>query len=447
MYHMNDDKLLLYESLIETMTEGVMVFDGDGQVTLCNGKAAELLDVSYPAAGLTLQSFLTDPSGRYDQFADAVFAAIYERTNRHNFTITYSSGAGRRSYLVSTGSLDDSGERQSVLVLINDITELEKLHETFGRYVSDDIARTILETPGGLDMGGTERSVTILMSDLRGFTAMCEKMKPADVVNMLNHYFEAMLDCITAYRGNVIEFLGDGLLVVFGAPVASRTHAADAVAAAISMQKALEEVNVWNLERGYPYLSMWIGINTGRTIVGNIGGENRTKYGVLGSQVNLAGRIESYTVAGQILISESTRSDIDGDILVIEEESDVYPKGVEKPLHLIQIIGIGGDYHLSYNMMRPELIRLDTPYILTYRTLDGKHVSETGYLAKINEISAEQISLITDKKHNIFDNIRLDLAGYTYGKVVKKTADGYLVDITARPEGYDMWLAAMTGSR
>ena len=444
---MDSNKLLLYENLIGTMSEGVMVFDDNGNVILCNDKAGELLDLQPPFEGLTLKYFLQNMEGRYDEFGDAVVEAIYEKETRHNFTVSYSSDKGDRRYLVSTGYLKGEGDSNNVLALINDISELEKLHETFGRYVSDDIAKAILETPGGLDMGGDERSVTILMSDLRGFTAMSEKMKPSDIVDMLNYYFGVMLECITRNNGNVIEFLGDGIFVVFGAPIASENHAAEAVAAAVEMERAMADVNKWNVERGYPELSMGIGINTGSAVVGNIGCEKRTKYGVLGSNVNLTGRIESYTVAGQILISPTTREQIAED-LIIEQEADVSPKGVDGVLHLTQVIGIGGDYNVSYEIVRKPLFGLDMPHVITYRSLEGKHVSDESYLGKILAVSEEQVLLESPHDLEVFDNIRMDLAGETYGKVIKKTDEGYLIDFTALPESFRIWFDAITqGSR
>jgi adenylate cyclase len=109
-----------------------------------------------------------------------------------------------------------------------------------------------------------------MMSDLRGFTAMSERMNPQDLITMLNHYFGVMYEEIERYNGTLIEFMGDGMLVIFGAPVTTRTHASDAVAAALGMQKRMREVNKWNAERGYEPLEMGIGINTDEMILGNI---------------------------------------------------------------------------------------------------------------------------------------------------------------------------------
>ena len=190
--------------------------------------------------------------------------------------------------------------------------ELARAHElvrrAFGRYVSEEVATSILQSPEGLELGGEEREVTILMSDLRGFTALAARLTPQEVIEFLNLYLEAMVDVISRYEGTIDEIIGDAILVIFGAPLACDDHAAKAVACGLAMQLAMTEVNQRLAAKGAAELEMGIGIHTGRVIVGNIGSLRRTKYAAVGSNVNLAGRIESFTTGGQILISENTRA-------------------------------------------------------------------------------------------------------------------------------------------
>ena len=192
--------------------------------------------------------------------------------------------------------------------------ELARAHElvrrAFGRYVSEEVAASILQSPEGLELGGEEREVTILMSDLRGFTALAARLSPHEVIEFLNLYLEAMVDVISRYEGTIDEIIGDAILVIFGAPVVCDDHAAKAVACGLSMQLAMTDVNQRLTAKGAAELEMGIGIHTGRVIVGNIGSLRRTKYAAVGSNVNLAGRIESFTTGGQLLISESTRERI-----------------------------------------------------------------------------------------------------------------------------------------
>ena len=146
------------------------------------------------------------------------------------------------------------------------------------------------------------------MSDLRGFTSMSEARDAEEVVRLLNRYLARMSEIIFAYDGIIDEFIGDAILAVFGVPEKRKDDPARAVACALSMQNALHELNDEIISEGYPALEMGIGINSGTVIVGNIGSEMRAKYGIVGTVVNRAARIESNTVGGEVLIGEEKLS-------------------------------------------------------------------------------------------------------------------------------------------
>ena len=169
---------------------------------------------------------------------------------------------------------------------------------------------SLLASPEKLQLGGEKRQVTILMSDLRGFTSVAERLAPEQVVTIINRYLGTMVDVILQYQGTINEFIGDAILVLFGAPICLEDHAQRAVACAMAMQLAMASVNAQNRDEGLPEVEMGIGMHTGEVVVGNIGSHKRTKYGVVGSPVNLTSRIESYTIGGQVLISETTRQNV-----------------------------------------------------------------------------------------------------------------------------------------
>ena len=173
----------------------------------------------------------------------------------------------------------------------------------FGRYLSTEVMNSLIENPSALELGGERRKVTIMMTDLRGFTALSERLEPEQVVQMLNAYFEVMVEVVLKYNGTINEFIGDAMLVIFGAPQEMPDRAQRAIACAIEMQNAMAQVNKENRVQGMPELEMGIGLNETEAIVGNIGSSKRSKYAVVGSGVNMTSRIESYTVGGQILIS------------------------------------------------------------------------------------------------------------------------------------------------
>src|SRR5262249_14016084 len=161
------------------------------------------------------------------------------------------------------------------------------------------------------------------------------------IVTLLNIYLGAMAEVIMQYQGVIDEFIGDAILVIFGAPIQREGDAARAVACAVAMQLEMDSVNEQNRRAGLPEVAMGIGLNTGEVVAGNIGSLKRTKYGVIGSEVNITSRVESFTVGGQILIPDSTRKAV-GDILRIDGQMSVEPKGVKAPITLYEVGGIGG---------------------------------------------------------------------------------------------------------
>jgi adenylate cyclase len=192
----------------------------------------------------------------------------------------------------------------------------EYIRETFGRFVSEEVARQVLSTRDGGSLGGEERIVTVVFTDLAGYSSLSEKMAPAEVVQMLNTYFGLMGEIIEQHHGCVIEFVGDGMFCVFGAPNVLPNHAELAVQCALAMQAKLASVHaVWeNTEpklwygQGSARLRMRIGIHSGVVIAGNVGTASRTKYSIIGDTVNVAARIEQLNkeLETETLITEET---------------------------------------------------------------------------------------------------------------------------------------------
>ncbi|MFT5483816.1 MAG: adenylate cyclase [Halieaceae bacterium] len=221
--------------------------------------------------------------------------------------------------------------------------ELERNHRfirhTFGRYVSDEVVASLLEEPEGLKLGGVQREVSILMADIRKFTSLCEGLEPAEVVRMLNIYLGGMSEIILDHQGTIDEFIGDAILAIFGAPVAREDHADRAVQCALDMQQAVAAINEINAAADLPEISIGISVNTGDVIAGNIGSDKRTKYGVVGHQVNVTSRIEDHALSGEILISQSTLDAITGEI-VIGRSDTVTAKGMNQPIKIYEVISL-----------------------------------------------------------------------------------------------------------
>ncbi|MEH2439591.1 CHASE2 domain-containing protein [Nostoc sp.] len=311
-----------------------------------------------------------------------------------------------------------------------------EIRKTFGRYLTDEVVANLLENPEGLKLGGERKKITILTSDLRGFTATAERLSAEEVIKIINFYLGYMADVITQYHGTIDEFMGDGILVLFGAPISREDDAMRAIACAVAMQLAMEPVNKKIQQMGLPKLEMGIGINTAEVVVGNIGSEKRTKYGIIGNQVNLTYRIESYTVGGQIFISESTIKEA-GSIIKLIGHKEVQAKGVKEPIKIYEVGGIAGEYNLYLAQDEEEIfLELLEAIPLKYAVLDGKDVNSTVIEGKLVKLSAKEAQVCYDSKVNSlvlqpFTNLKLNLfiqgnakiSEDIYAKVLDKTAE------------------------
>lgn len=361
--------------------------------------------------------------------------------------------AGDFSQWVDLPNRDELGVLGANLNRMND--ELKQLYEqreqyirfirqTFGRYLSSDVVANLLDSPAGLELGGEKRTVTIMMSDLRGFTAVAERLDPQEVMSFLNRYLEAMVNVILSYQGTIIEILGDGILVLFGAPICRDDDPERAVACAVSMQLQMEGVNALLRQEKLPEIEMGIGIHTGDVVVGNIGSEQRTKYGVVGSAVNLTGRVESYTTGSQILISPSTYA-ATAELLTIRQELTVEPKGMPEPITIYDIGGIGGTYDLFLPEQEEELTPLAQEIAVSYTVLEGKFAGQgvlTGHLVKLGVKTAE---LLSDEPVASLSNLKMQLmnpngeavSGDLLAKVLgnpNKTATRVMLRFTSVPQ-------------
>ena len=290
---------------------------------------------------------------------------------------------------------------------LESIRQRDFIRDTFGRYMSDEVVEELLGSPDGLSLSGENREVTFLVSDLRGFTTLTEKLNPNEVIEMLNRYFKHMVEVIALYRGTVSEFLGDGILAFFGAPLNADDDVERAVACAIEMQNKLAEVNAKQRLLNLPELAMGIGINTGKVVVGNIGSKMRAKYGVVGMPINVAFRIESFTVAGQILISPTSYQKVSS-IIRCREIKAVTFKGIGKPMCLYEVIGINGSYDMSLlETPTKSLTALDPPYPIDCFTIEGKTVSEIAIAGRVTHIGDSIAKVLLAHQVEAHTNLRI----------------------------------------
>jgi adenylate cyclase len=226
-------------------------------------------------------------------------------------------------------------------------------------------------------LGETEakpRHVTILLSDIRGFTAIAETLPAMAVVDMLNRYFDCMCQIITRYRGTIDKFMGDSILVLFGAPNSASDDVERALACAVEMQLAMSEFNGLNEALQLPPLYMGIGINTGHVVAGPLGPDAHCEYTAIGDEVNLTSRIEAHSLRGQILIGANTYQLVK-DFVEVGVVNSVQVKGKRQPVNFYELLAT----QRPTPMRVPRRDERNSPRVaanlpITFQCVDGKSV-------------------------------------------------------------------------
>lgn len=203
------------------------------------------------------------------------------------------------------------------------------------RFLSPEVAEMVVANPD-IRLGGVNQKVTVMFADIRGFTPMSEKLEPEQVVEVLNEYFTRVTDVIFDYGGTLDKYIGDAVMALFGAPISKGNDAANAVNAAIQVQRLLIELNRDAATRRRPELRVGIGINTGIVTAGNIGSPRRIDYTVIGDTVNIASRLMSNAAGSQILISQSTAGEV-GSGFDMKSLPPLLVKGRSEPVKIFDV--------------------------------------------------------------------------------------------------------------
>jgi class 3 adenylate cyclase len=320
--------------------------------------------------------------------------------------------------------------------MLDGLRQRDFIRDTFGRYVSPEVVRTLIGSPDGLHLGGEKRDVTILMSDLRGYTQLSEQSDPAVVVQILNGYLARMTDVIIEHGGTINEFIGDAIFAIFGAPLSYPDHAERAAACALAMQLAMTEVNQANAAHGWPQLEMGIGLNSGEAIVGNIGSEKRAKFGVVGSTVNLAARVEGTTVGSQILLSPFTYERL-REIANVRPPISVQVKGISESLLLYELRGLDGRYALQLpDTAADESLTISVALPLQCWVIEDKTVRPESIRGEVVRLSLRQCDARLAVHVPPTTNVRLRLH---YPALAQDSADLYGKVLTVQAQA-GVWL-------
>jgi adenylate cyclase len=218
------------------------------------------------------------------------------------------------------------------------LSEKQQLETAFRRYVNDHVLRKVLDNPEGVPLQGELREVTLIVVDVRDFSRLSEGMPPREVVAFLNDALELITGRLLDHGATLDKYIGDAVLAYFGAPLATEDHAERAVAAAIAIQRAVEEQNEKRRASGDPSVPLHagIGIHTGRVVVGNIGTDRKMDYTVIGDAVNVTHRLEKLAGRGTILVSDEVARRLH-DRVSLEPQGSRHLSGREQPITVYRI--------------------------------------------------------------------------------------------------------------
>jgi len=208
--------------------------------------------------------------------------------------------------------------------------------ERFQRLLSPDLAEMVVSGALNVEKGGTNRVATVMFVDIRGFTSMSENVHAADVLQMLNEYYEKIVDIVFAHEGTVDKYIGDAIMVIWGAPVSHDDDPARSIRAAVDIRRELVAFNRQRVDQRKKEIKIGIGINTGNVVAGYIGSSQTMSYSVVGDTVNTASRLCAAAQADQIIISEETYKKTKG-LFPTEELEPLRAKGKHRPLNVYNV--------------------------------------------------------------------------------------------------------------
>ncbi len=327
-------------SMLQSMTNGVLTLNEENTIITCNKAGANILGIS--AEQVTNQNATTFFGNENSWVLDKLKQVVSDATTDviMDAEITF-SGELHSVNLTLMPLIDIHLKNIGSMIMIEDISSEKRMKSTMSRYIDPSIASQLLSSGGDM-MGGKSVPATVLFSDIRGFTTLSEKLGPQGTVNMLNDYFELMVDCITKEGGMLDKFIGDAIMAAFGIPLGHEDDEDRALRASISMIRKLKEWNVSRLNDGKMPIDIGIGLNTDTVVSGNIGSKKRMDYTIIGDGVNLAARLESACkqYAAKILISEFTFKNLKGTYRTREVDF-VVVKGKTQPVAIYEVL----DYH------------------------------------------------------------------------------------------------------
>lgn len=281
------------ESVLRSMSNGVVTLNRGGIVTGLNDAACAILDISPEAAK------------EYDwqEYIAVKNPVVLEEIRNVATTLTSKSlldidivtvPGNTISINLSIVQLMGEKQQEGWLLIIEDISQGKRLEGAMRRFMTQEVMDQVLGQEGDA-LFGTACNASVLFADIRNFTTLAETLTPRETVDMLNEIFTELFEAVSAAGGVLDKYIGDAVMAVFGAPLSRGDDAGNAIRAALRMQEMMASINTRREARGQPILRLGIGISSGEVVAGTIGSPKRMDYTVIGDSVNLAARLQDLT--------------------------------------------------------------------------------------------------------------------------------------------------------
>lgn len=337
----------MQRDILRSLSNGVFSTNKSGVIIAANESAKRLLGLSESdrLEGQVIGDLIKIKEGDFDKWFQAALSGKEEKDRQQYYPdqTLITAGVEQHSIHLSINSIADASDANNIygaLVVMDDISDEKRLKSTMYRYMTQELAEQLLQS-GDAKLGGDRKEVSVLFSDIRGYTALTERMEAEEVVQMLNEYFESMVDAVFRHKGTLDKYIGDAIMAVFGSPLPLEEHAWMAVQTAIEMRHRLTDFNVIREYNNKPGLRIGIGINTDSVISGNIGSSKRMEFTAIGDGVNLGSRLESASkqYGCDIIISESTYTPC-SDRIWVRELDRIRVKGKNQPVSIFELLAL-----------------------------------------------------------------------------------------------------------
>ncbi|MDR0442862.1 MAG: PAS domain S-box protein [Treponema sp.] len=342
------------ENVFNSMTNMVITTDAEGQIYYFNEPAAQAMGLVEDDLGRSLEN--TFRSSLSSGTLKRIVKSLDEGNEILGLEGIYRNKGKELDYSLNVTPLKTPrGKKEGLTLLFTNQTREKELKETvhavseerrvikdmFARYMSQEVMENLMETPDKIKLGGDKRQATVFFADIRGYTSFSEKKDPQEIVEVLNEYFSEAVEHVVKYKGYIDKFIGDCIMAVWGVPMMpEKEDAFNAVSCALAIQSMVRSSKRKFFKKAAAHLRIGIGINTGPLVAGNLGSMQRMDYSVIGDTVNLAARLEGVAGPDEVIISQTTRSQLEHNMFRFEERPAVKVKGKEKPIQIYNVLGL-----------------------------------------------------------------------------------------------------------